>query len=438
MAWRALCIWSVILFASGARAASLEGRVTRSDSDEGVAGAVVLIRGTGFFTSTEADGTYRFDWLPAGRFGSLGLTCAAPGLLSAHTGAVWIESGTQRDFSLAPPPADTSGVHGTVTCAGTPCGGALVRAVRDGNVRGRAVSDASGVYRITGLASGDQPRTYAIEAIAHGHLPGEAEPVSVPPLGDGGTPVDPVRDIDLDPGPAGGYRVTGLVGLSDNPLDRSGSRVYCNGQVPELSTTTDTGGSYVLEGVPAGELSFTAGRDGYRSDTDIDVRVFGDTRRNFVLVLDENGTTDPRFTLSGTVSLTVPDGGSHPGAAGTRVSIWSGDGSYQRSDTTNGDGGYAIGGIDPDRGPFTAGAAREGFTRQTEGPFDMSGNRTLDFTLVADPEHDWGPGAGEDLSGCGCRPAATAGSPQDDAGYGWPCWLAVLWIGIRRARTWIG
>lgn len=421
------CVLTLLLASGGAWAASLGGRVTRSDSGEGVAGAVVLIRGTQFYTATEADGSYQFDWLPSGRFGSLGLTCSAPGLLAAHTGAVWIDTDTVRDFSLDPPPTDSSRVHGTITCTGTPCGGTLVRAVRGGSVRGRAVSDASGSYTLCGLASGDEPLTYSIEAIAHGHLAGGAEPVSVPPVGDGGAPIDAVRDVDLTAGPAGGYRVTGLVGLSDNPLDRSGSRVVCNGQVPEISTTTDTGGSYVLEGVPAGELSFSASRSGYRGETDIDVRVFGVTRHNFVLIEEGNGSTDPRYTLSGTVSLTIPDGGTHPGTAGTRVGIWSQDESFQRSTATNGEGAYAIGGIDPDLGPFMAGATREGFSQQIEGPFGMDGNRTMDFNLIPDPEHDWGPGAGEDLSGCGCT-----GVPLE----GCPGWMLVLLIAAWRIRAW--
>jgi|GEM_PF-1970342 len=418
---------AIILLARVATAASLGGQVSRSDSGEGVAGAVVLIRGTQFHTTTGTDGSYQFDWLPSGRFGSLGLTCSAPGLLSAHTAAVWIESDTRRDFSLAPPPAETSRVHGIITCAGTPCGGALVRAIRSGNVRARALSDASGAYTLCGLASGDEPLTYSIEVIAHGHLAGSAEAVTVPPVGDGGAPIDVVRDVDLAAGPAGGYRVTGLVGLSDNPLDRSGSRVYCNGQVPEISATTDTGGSYALEGVPAGELSFSASRSGYQGDTDIDVRVFGVTRHNFVLIEEGNGSTDPRYTLSGTVSLTVPDGGTHPGAAGIRVAIWSQDESYQRSTATDGEGAYSIGGIDPGRGPFLAGATREGFSQQIEGPFAMDGNRTVDFNLVPDPEHDWGPGAGEDLSGCGC-----AGAPKG----GFAGWVLVLLIAAWRVRVW--
>jgi hypothetical protein len=396
----------LLLTALPAGAGDLSGTVTRSDTGAAVPAARVAIRGTGYTAITDTGGRYSFPSVPNG---SYGLSCDAAGLRAEFTGAVWIGAGATRDFSLDPPGADTSRIHGVASCAGTPCAGVLLYAREGGNVRGRGLSGPDGSYDVVGLGPGG----YELRGLAYGHLPAAA----LFSISDDGAIHDLEVNINLSPG--GTYTVTGVVGLSDNPLDRSGSTVRCNGQSPAISQTTATGGSYRLEGVPAGPLSFTASRSGYQSSTRIDELVTANLTLNFALEKDENGQTDPRYTISGAVSLQIPDGGTPVSPLGSRVSVWEPDGDFHTTDSTDAEGNYRIGGLPPGR--YRAGAAREGFSSQAIDPFDLSGNRTENFTLQFDPDYDWGPGTQGDDAGCSC-----GGTP---GAAGLPCLLLpILWI----------
>lgn len=386
----ALLIWSM-----AARGANLQGKVTRSDTNAPVANAQVQVRGTPFQAASGADGSYLILNIPDG---ACGLTCSAPGLRGTSTGAVELTGNVTRDFALAPPAADTAAISGTTTCAGTPCGKVLLQARQGNEVRGRALSAADGSYSIEGLAAG----SYTVQAVAYGHLPARstAEIAAVPDAGPAGVTLN----LDLTPAP-GGFTVSGVVGLSDNPLDRSGTQVRCNGQTPSLQAATIASGSYSLANVPAGFMSFTASRSGYTAQTQIDVLVEGNRTQNFVLAKSGGGTGPTTYTLSGTVRESYPDGGAPDGgvAAGpTRVGVWAADGSFRATVTANADRTYRVSGIPA--GSYQAGASREGFITRVTDPFDMNANRTLDLTIEYDPGYVTDPPA-EPL-GCSCRTAA--------------------------------
>lgn len=385
----------ILVTALEAAGGDLQGMVTRSDTGSGVAAARVAIRGTDYKVVADMNGHYIFTNIPNG---SYGLSCAAAGLRAVFTGATWIGAGTTRDFTLDPPGADASSVRGIAACSGTPCAGVLLYARAGGNVRGRGLSSPDGSYDVVDLG----PGSYELQGLAWGHLPATAEFT----IDDDGLPHHQELNINLVAG--GSYSVTGVVGLSDNPLDRSGSSVRCNGQSPVISASTTTGGSYRLEGVPAGPLSFTASKSGYRSSTRIDELITGNKTVNFALEKDENGQTDPRYAVSGTVTLQIPDGGSPFSPVGSRVSVWEVDGDFHRTDSTDSDGNYRIGDLPPGR--YQAGADREGFSSQTTDAFDLSANRTENFTLQFDPDYDWGPGTQGDDPGCSCGPGMAVGA----------------------------
>ncbi|HUU03902.1 MAG TPA: carboxypeptidase-like regulatory domain-containing protein [Myxococcota bacterium] len=384
----------VVLAAPGSLAGSLSGQVTRSDTGAAVAGALVAVRGTGLLAISDAGGNYS---LPAVPDGSYGLTCASPGLRGSATGATWVGDDATHDFVLDPP-SEVGAIQGVASCSGTACQGVLLSARQGSRTLGLTISQAGGSFTLVGLAAGD----YDLRGEKYAFLPKTVALTLPPPATDGGSTLVE-QNIDLAAG--GSYTLSGVVALSDNPLDRSGSTIRCNGQDPALTSNTNTGGSYTLSGVPAGPLSFTAFRAGYRSATRIDVQMTADLSLDFVLEKDDNGTTNPTYRLSGTVSLSMPDGGTPPSAAGSHVSIWENSGQFRRQTMTDDQGAFSIGGIPA--GNYQAGAGREGFLTSVADEFDIQADRNMDFRLYLDPDYDWGPGVAGPGTGCGC--ASTGG-----------------------------
>ncbi len=391
-----MLLFIAILSSSASRAGSLAGKVTRADTDAAVAGALVALRGTGLLAISDASGNYS---LPAVPNGSYGLTCAAPGLRGSSTGATWIGDDSVHDFVLNPP-SEAGQIQGIASCAGIACQGVLLSANQGNRTLGQTISQAGGSFTIVGLAAGD----YDLRGEKYAHLPKTVVLTLPPPATDGGSTLVE-QDIDLSAG--GSYTLSGVVALSDNPLDRSGSTVRCNGQEPALASDTNTGGSYALAGVPAGPLSFTALKTGYRSATRIDIQMTGDRTLNFVLEKDDNGTTNPTYRLSGALSLNALDGGTPPSPAGSHVSIWEVDGQFRRQTTTDDQGSFGIDGIPA--GKYQAGASREGYLTRVADEFDMQADRSMDFSLDMDPDYDWGPGDAAPGTGCGCASSAGGG-----------------------------
>jgi len=381
----------VVLLCLAPRAAELSGKVTRSDNSQAVSGAIVLVRGTALYGQSDASGNYRIENIPAGAYG---LSCWAPGLRGASTGAVWIGNAVQRDFALEPPQGPGT-IQGAASCAGGPCAGVLVQARQGGNVRAESISQpGSGAFSLAGL----QPGNYTLHGVKLGYLPASVELLLPEPATDGGT-VLVEQNLTLEAGAS--YQLSGVVGLSDNPLDKSGSLVRLNGSQPDLSTTTSSGGVYQLS-VPAGPLSLTASHNGYRAHTQIDILVSGARSLNFILQKDQENPPDPVYNLSGRVVLAT-DGGSTP-AIRARVSVWLQDGALISTVLTDNEGNYRIGGLRP--GTYRAGAALEGYLEQISDPFELQANRTQNFMLEADSGYDWGPGNQGPGPGCGCNSVA--------------------------------
>ncbi|HOX45664.1 MAG TPA: carboxypeptidase-like regulatory domain-containing protein [Myxococcota bacterium] len=375
------------LLTAPAEAGTLSGTVTRTDTGEPVAGAVVVVRGTNLFDQTQADGQFSIA-APAGVFG---VSCAAPGLVGASTGALDLGADTARDFGLDP--AAGGQIQGTSSCGGAACGGVLVIARQEDRAVAFGLSNAAGAYVIPGLADG----SYDLRAIQLGHevldVPGLQVTAALPAT----------LDFTLVARP-GGYTLSGVVGLSDNPLDKSGSQVSLHGQPGPGTAGTDAGGAYLLPGAPPGLLSVAVRHPGYDPRDQIDVLVRADRALDLALS-KPGGSTDPTYRVSGLVRLREPDAPDPTTAAGCRVSLWSDDDRpvpYRQVAQTGADGAYALQGVPPGR--YRAGAAREGYLEQLQEAFDLAADRGLDFELQRDPGYDFGPGARDGELGCGAPP----------------------------------
>ncbi len=367
-------VWIVLFTSASAQVARLQGRITVSGTEDPVTDAKIVVHGTRYSASSDASGHYLISDIPAGTYR---ISCHHKQYLGAQENWVVVEGERRVDIDLRSPEADHARVWGEITCDTVPCADVIVRALRYGSVRALAISAADGGYVMSGLAKGD----YQIHAMAFGHLPGSAEDVSVTVESET-EPQTFERNIQLSS--AGGFSVRARVGLRDNPLDKSGTVITINGQVPALSTQTDKGGNAILIEVPAGPLSFTASRDGYHPATRLDVVVAGDIEVGFVLneLPDPN---DPRFSVSGRVDL--HDNPAVDDLEGSRVSLWSPSGLARYTTYTNSQGRYAFSGIRATDGPFQAGAARDGFLPQVVEAFSLEADISIDFQLSLDPEY---------------------------------------------------
>jgi hypothetical protein len=368
-------------------AVTLNGTVTRSDTSAVVAGAVVLVRGTSILGVSGTDGTYSLE-VPAGVYG---LTCTASGLRGfSSRGAIDLSQDVTRNFNLDPPAANTYSISGIATCVGTPCGGVLVLAYQGQTLLGIGLSTPSttntGSYSVEGLADG----AYSITAVATGYLPTIQSGVAVAAAN------ITSFTLDLFLGVPGSYTVTGFVGLADNPLDRSDSKVVCNGT--GLASTTFADGSFSIPGVPPGLLSFSASHQGYNQANSIDILIVDDnTTLNFILS-QGNGQTTPTYRINGRITLGTAADGTTPSLSNSRITLWTTDGSQHFSTVTDVDGYYATGNLPA--GNYQSGAAREGYLAQVSDPFDLTANRTWSLELALDPSWDYGPGDQADLPGC--------------------------------------
>lgn len=385
--WASVLGWLWLGLASTAGAVVLDGQVTRSDSGEPVDGAVVLVRGSGLYVQTNAEGRYALPGIPAGVYG---VSCAAAGLVGVSTAALDVTQDASRDFALEPP-AGSGSVSGTVRCDGSGCAGTLIQALQEGRVRARSLSGPGGAYALVGL----EPGAYDLRAVRLGHQIVEHGGVTV------SADAPAVVDLALASVPAD-RSISGYVALSDNPLDRSGSQVVRYGSEPPPTATTAASGAYQLTQVPTGLLSLAARRSGYDGQQRIDVLVDGDRRLDFVLHHPGEEPVEPSYRVAGTVRLADPEGGEPQAAAGTRVSLWQPDAPQpaHTTTTTGAEGAFAFTGVPAGR--WQLGAAREGWLSARTDPFTLEADSDQELVLEFDSDYDWGPGADAGGLGCGC------------------------------------
>ena len=201
------------------------------------------------------------------------------------------------------------------------------------------------------------------------------------------------------------YTVSGVVGLSDNPLDHSGSLVMVYGQSQSISSITSEGGSFYLHNVPAGLLALGATHIGYNRQNRIDILVQEDRSVNFVLLRPSDSDDTTYHRIGGTVYLESEDSAEPTTAPDSRVSLYNTQG-FKLITKTDSVGEYAI---DAPTGEYQIAAAREGYVSQVNDTLNLDDDRWLDFNLGLDAEYDWGPGdLDRDL---GCRHVHAPSNP---------------------------
>ncbi len=148
----------------------IAGRV-ENEAGEPIDGAAVSTDPGGYATSTASDGSYTLADVPVG---SYAVTASASGYASSTRNGVSVIDGAVAtvDFTLEDAPS-TGSVEGWVRDpSGGAISGALVRALPSSAT---ATTDASGNYRITGLA----PDTYTVRASKTGYVTAQATGVVV-------------------------------------------------------------------------------------------------------------------------------------------------------------------------------------------------------------------------------------------------------------------
>jgi hypothetical protein len=269
---------------------SISGTVTDSSTTLPIAGASVSCTGTPICTgtTTASNGTYTLSNLASGTY-SVQVTASGYANGSA-TVPVTSGSNSPQGFSLTPNPGS---ITGTVTDSVThaPISGANITCSATPACAGTTTA-GNGTYTLSGLSEG----TYQVTAAATNY---QSQTIAVT-VGPGGTPT---QNFALTPNSG---TISGAVtdSVTHNPI--FGASVSCNGPPSCTPTTTDSGGTYLLNNLTEGSYQVMVSMTGYASQTiGVAVGPGGTPSQNFVLV-------------AGTTSLTVVQsfGAANSGSTG--------------------------------------------------------------------------------------------------------------------------
>ena len=231
--------------------ALVAGRVTDAETGQGLAATITQMGSESVSVTAAADGVYA---LPV-TAGTVELSVAALGYQEVRATAS-AGAGVRLVFSPAlsretiTDPGATVEAHGRVVDAVSlqPISGAAVRVSRDSAV---AVSDAQGVFTVSGLKAGES----ALELLHASY-----QPAVVRFLATAGARVD-LGDLRLQPNASAGTTVQGRVidAYSGQPV--IGAQVRVDDHVVE----TDGLGQYLIEQIQVLSFEVRAGAAGYRS-----------------------------------------------------------------------------------------------------------------------------------------------------------------------------
>ena len=218
---------------------AITGKITNASGGAAIAGATVSYAGGS--TTTDSTGTYTLSNVAPG---SQSVTVQAAGFTS-KTQSVTVNAGSTATLNVALT-ATTATLTGKITNASSGSGlsGATV------SVAGKtATSNSSGVYSVTGVATG----TYTMTVTLKGWTNGTASINAV-----GGTTV--TTNIPL----ATTGIVTGTVKKASGSLDSGVTVTLTGGVIPTTTTvTTNSSGVYKTGWIPVGAYTVTISQSGH-------------------------------------------------------------------------------------------------------------------------------------------------------------------------------
>lgn len=250
-------------------------------------------------------------------------------------------------------------IQGTVrdSVTGQPISGALVEAVRGGQVRYSDTTAMDGTYSLTGI----QPSNYTLVVSAPGY---QTQSVGVKPKN------NKITTVNFQLVPHGG-QINGTVTDATTLLPISGATIRIFQGINLILTTTTNGtGFYSASHLAPGNYIVMASSTGYRTQIQgASVRVKTTTTVDFAL------QSNP-----GVISGTVTDALTANPIAGALVEVFNGTILVGFADT-DGSGNYTILGLPP--GSYTVIASATRYQSKTEGASVISGmTTTLDFALT--------------------------------------------------------
>lgn len=253
-------------------------------------------------------------------------------------------------------------IEGTVTDAvtGNPISGALVEAVRGGQVRYSDTTAPDGTYSLTEV----QPSNYTLVVSAPGY-----QNLSIGVKADN----NQTSIVDIQLIPIGGT-IDGTVTDETTALPISGATIRIFQGTDLIQTTTTNGiGLYSAPNLAPGSYIVLASAPGYRTQFQrASVQVSTTTTVDFALALNP-----------GTISGTVIDAFDASPIAGATVEVFNEFVLVGFADT-DGSGNYTISGLAP--GSYIVRADEEGFQSKIVGANVAAGTTTtVDFALDHDP-----------------------------------------------------
>lgn len=249
-------------------------------------------------------------------------------------------------------------IQGTVTDSITdlPISGALVEAIRGGQVRYSDTTAPDGTYSLTGV----QPSNYNLEVRAPGY---QTQSVGVNPKN------NQITTVNFQLVPHGG-EIDGTVtdAVTALPISSATIRIF-QGTDLILTTTTSGTGSYSAPNLAPGNYIVEASATGYQTQFQgSSVQVNTTTTVNFAL------KSNP-----GAISGTVTDALTTNPILGAVIEVFDGPVLVGFADT-DGSGNYTILSLAP--GSYTATASATGYQSKTDGANVIIGTTTIvDFAL---------------------------------------------------------